>query len=1216
MRESLTALAGLLVLALLTALIGPGFVDWRTYRPQIEARLAAALGVETHVGGGIGVRLLPSPRLTLEDVRIGGDGEAASSVAVERLTVELALSALARGEFRFSDVQADGATLTAVIGEAGGLRLPQRGLTGLPANTALDRLSLRRAALLWREPGKETVTLSPVAAELSAVSLGGPWRIEGEIAGASLRITTGAIEPDGRVRAKASLTGEATQLSFDGAFVLPAAEDGVALALDGAFAMTPGGAVTLSGRVVGGARRLDLTGLSLDIAGGAAKLEGEGRYLPTGGIGSLSLRARRLDLDALALALAERPGFERTLSALPGPVDVSLDLDQVIWRGEDFSAFALRGRLDEGGLSGAAASLRFAGALFGMTGAADPTGVAGRLDVKAEDARRLALVLARAGLDPALADIVADLGKIDAEAVGAWDGGRIGLERLLLIGSSGVRLEGSGDLTAGRLVAKVALAGLDLNRLPPGETLAGVIGGRDLALDLALTQARYRDASPGAARLDLRREGTAWRLSRLAVDGFGGISVTGSGALLTEGGEIGGRVRAPRVETLVALAGPLLPDALRQGLARAGDALSRLDAGFRLTRTADAQTTLLMEGGAQAGQFALDGRLDRDGAWSQASLRFDVGDRRQVFAALGLPSPQIGGAGRFSLERLSGGGLRGSLVGPGLSLALDGVQIGDARLTVQAERSGQIMPEGLARLLPDDLLDASGRLGVTATAIALDDLVVNIGGASVRGALALAREGGAVSGRLTLPGIDLSRILGGAIGAGMDASGATWSSARFGPVAQIGDVRLAIDAGSLTVAEGVRLSDARFTLAAGGDGVSIENLTGRHGGGTVTGRLTMRREGGLAQLSGRLGFAGLDLGGLTKGALAGTLTGEFDAGGSGESPARLIAGLSGSGSLRLGGASLARFDPGAYSRVIADTGEDASESEASRLQGRLGDALDRAAWRLGDVAAPFTLAGGLARLQPFAFDRDGLRAEASGLIDLRALSADLRLALRPLGPLPKGWPGDAPRIVVSWRGPLAQIRREADVGALSNAVAARALAREIERVEAFEADARERAAHARRLRAEREMRENQRQLAAFLKAEEERRIAEEKRAEEARKVEEARLLAEEKRAEEARRVEEARRLAEERRAEIARRAAEARQDLEDRRRAEAEETARAAAARAASQQPRAGPLVLPGAPRSIFDTPAETPAGVAPPPAPPIEFLNAPQPLSRGLQPN
>ena len=83
---------------------------------------------------------------------------------------------------------------------------------------------------------------------------------------------------------------------------------------------------------------------------------------------------------------------------------------------------------------------------------------------------------------------------------------------------------------------------------------------------------------------------------------------------------------------------------------------------------------------------------------------------------------------------------------------------------------------------------------------------------------------------------------------------------------------------------------------------------------------------------------------------------------------------------------------------------------------------------------------------------------------------------------------------------MSNLRRESDVSALSNTVAARALAREIERVEAFEADARERALHARRLRAERETRENERKLAEFLKAQEEARLAEEKRQEEVRRL--------------------------------------------------------------------------------------------------------------------
>lgn len=221
MRESLTVLAGLLVLALLAALIGPGFVDWRAYRPQIEARLSEALGVETRVGGAIGLRLLPSPRIALEDVRIGpGDGTA-SSASAENATVELALAALARGEFRFSEARLDGAAISLSLDEAGIIRLPERSGTGIPAGASLDRLTISRSTLIWREAGKPAVTLSPIAAEMSAVSFAGPWRFEGEVAGASLRVTTGEMEADGRLRTKAFLTGEDLQLGFDGALLFP-----------------------------------------------------------------------------------------------------------------------------------------------------------------------------------------------------------------------------------------------------------------------------------------------------------------------------------------------------------------------------------------------------------------------------------------------------------------------------------------------------------------------------------------------------------------------------------------------------------------------------------------------------------------------------------------------------------------------------------------------------------------------------------------------------------------------------------------------------------------------------------------------------------------------------------------------------------------------------------------------------------------------------------
>lgn len=1245
MREALTLLAGLLVAALLAALLGPGFVDWREYRPHFERRISAALGVETRVAGEIGLRLLPSPRLVLGQVRLGSSGNAASAATIETLTAELALAPLARGEFRLVEAEADGLTLNLVADETGAIALPAREGTGLPSETAIDRLAIRRSAVIWREPGKAAQTLAPISVDVSAVALHGPWRVEGEIAGSSLRFATGAIEADGRLRTKASVTGEQTQFGFDGSLILAGAEQSVRPGLDGGFTIAPGGAVSLAGRVSGDSRRLDFSSLAIEIAGGAARLEGEGSFNPADSKGSLQLKARRLDADVLTEALAQRPGYQRALQALPGPVELSLDLDQIVWRGEDFSGFALRGKLDGDGLDAGSATVRIANAVLEARGALDGQGFRGTVEAKAPDARRAALALTRLGVEAGLADSFAALRSVDGTAALDWSDERLAITRMSARAGSGPRLEGSGAITPGRLDAKLTVNGLDLSTLPAGDSLNALAGRRDLSLDLTLNGLRYLSTPPGSARLALTRQGSDWRLTRLAVDGFGGVKVEGEGALLPGGGEIAGRVRAPRFAALTALAGPLLPEGFRRVLPRIEDGLAGIDASFRLARAPNGETSVVADGSAQAGRLSLNGKLNATGQWSGGDVKLSLDDRRRAFAAFGLPRPARGGSGELSLG-FGPNGPVGSLAGPGLMLVLEGAG-GGARLSLQADGPDQVLPDGLARLVPDGVLDASGRVSFGDEA-RLDDLVVNAGGKAARGTLSFSAERG-IGGRLDLPYIALQPALAAVIGQAQPVAGSQWSPSRFQGATGLGEVRLALSAERFDLTDRIALAKARLDLAAGPDGLVLDNLRGSHAGGEVSGRLTARREGGLAQITGRLGLTGLDLASLTKGALTGKLSGSFEAGGSGESPARLIAALGGAGSISVAGAGMARFDPAAISKVIAATGDDASESETGRLQDRIGEALEKGSWPLGDVTIPFTQAAGVLRVSPVSIERAGLRADATGLVDWRAMTADLRLNLRPLGAAPKGWPEQLPQVGVAWRGPLDAPRRETDVGALSNVVAARALAREIERVEAFEADQRERAMHIRRLRAERELRENERKLAEFLKAEEERRIAEEKRAEEARKAEEARLAEEARRAEAARKAEEARLAEEARKAEIARRAEEARQAEEarraeiarrleeariaeearkaeiakrqeelrkaedERRKAEAEERARQAAIRAAIEG-RPGPMILQGAPPSYIpgDPPGYgRPRGEAPPLPPPLDIQPVPRPLSR-----
>ena len=379
------------------------------------------------------------------------------------MTVELALAALARGEFRFSDAEVDGATISLVARRC--RRNPDAARERARVSqreTRLDRLRIRRSALVWREPGKRPVTLSPIAAEVSAVSLAGPWRFEGEVAGASLRVTTGELEEGGRLRTKAFLTGEDLQLNFDGSLVLPIGAGSCRRRARWRLRVSRRAGPSRSRGGSGAAAASSISPGSRSISPAAPRgWRARASILPGRGTGSLALRARRLDADALMAALAERQGFERALQGLPGTVDVGLDLDQVIWRGEDFSGFALRGRLHDGGLSDASASVRVAGALAGASGSINADGASGRINLKAEDARRVALVLARAGLDPALADFVAGFGRIDADALGSWAGERATFQRLLVVGSSGLRLDASGEAGPDRLAAKATVSGLD-----------------------------------------------------------------------------------------------------------------------------------------------------------------------------------------------------------------------------------------------------------------------------------------------------------------------------------------------------------------------------------------------------------------------------------------------------------------------------------------------------------------------------------------------------------------------------------------------------------------------------------------------------------------------------------------------------------------------------------------------------------------------------------
>ena len=74
MQTTLLGLAIALILALLTALVGPYFVNWNDHRAFFEVEASRLTGLNVQVTGPIKVSVLPTPAVTLGDIAIGPAG--------------------------------------------------------------------------------------------------------------------------------------------------------------------------------------------------------------------------------------------------------------------------------------------------------------------------------------------------------------------------------------------------------------------------------------------------------------------------------------------------------------------------------------------------------------------------------------------------------------------------------------------------------------------------------------------------------------------------------------------------------------------------------------------------------------------------------------------------------------------------------------------------------------------------------------------------------------------------------------------------------------------------------------------------------------------------------------------------------------------------------------------------------------------------------------
>ncbi len=196
----LLALGGLVVVVLFAALLAPFFLDWSSFRVAFEDQASRILGKKVSVHGEVDARILPFPSVTLHDVRVGADADGQPLVQVAQFSMDMELAPFLSGEARIFDMRIDRPKARIRILKDGTLDWMRGGRASIPArNVVLEDVHITGGEVdLIDEQSGQSRQLRAVSADLSAASLLGPWRGEGNATlddqEARFSISTGAAD--------------------------------------------------------------------------------------------------------------------------------------------------------------------------------------------------------------------------------------------------------------------------------------------------------------------------------------------------------------------------------------------------------------------------------------------------------------------------------------------------------------------------------------------------------------------------------------------------------------------------------------------------------------------------------------------------------------------------------------------------------------------------------------------------------------------------------------------------------------------------------------------------------------------------------------------------------------------------------------------------------------------------------------------------------------
>jgi hypothetical protein len=1115
LRDILTVLAAILILILGAAVVAPPFVDWQAHRELIDQAISDAAGVSAKTEGRIRLRLLPSPRVVVDGLTLGrADGEG-PSLSASFVRAEMALTPLLSGKIRFAETRIGRAEIRIPIGAD--LHLPGSFVDPevLHREWALEDLVV--AQLLVTTVAPATGRTNQAYAEnvrIVSQSIAGPWRMEGTTVGVPFRVVTGALAADRTLSLKLSGGGDIHPRFDIDAKVELGTHAGAIPAVSGSARLLfgPPAQVAAAGipipvsiqagfRTAGATVELDPVAIEAGEGGASLRMTGSGAVRTGEPAVSLKLEGRRLDVDSFIMSAQGRDFAERwknwRLPATSTPVDLDLSLNSVGLAQDEISNVRFRGVVRRGRAEIERLEMTAPGqtqiTASGDVGLTSEGGGSGRIGLVSRASDRFARYLERLDLggphltplDGRPLEAAADVAL--AHPVASFRNMRLRIGDATMTGALRYTAAEGGDRA--RVDAQVGIQGLDLNDLPQLHGLAGVTETADLGLIVEARDVRQGNR-PEVGRIAARvlSDGPSLVVETLEISNLAGANAQVRGRIEPDGsGRIAGKVVAKRAAPLLDLLGSvwiggsskLVPYFLREGDLNL-DLVAERAAAPRSQDGLGLKTSL--RGTAAGGLFeaevlALDSRTEtmslrlateNTGVWVN---RPDAPALRRP-SSLELAGVRIG-SGQFNVTAKGEvGGVKVTTTRPfGLSANDEVVDSGEADLSTSDVTPFLVLLGDGAGVEPPVPMQLKVTLGRERDR-SLFDVSGRVAGSAVQARLS-ARSRSDLDGSVTLERLAAPWLAAAfALNAPPDPNAtAAWSGARFGQTRRLLDGgRAAFKVAHLDLGRGLVAEDAGFTFEITPEGIMLRDLTAGLAGGRLTGTMAIARQGSQASFVGDGTIRDASIPALTGWpTIDGRLSATLRFGSSGETLVSVVSNLAGAGDVRLTNLALPNADPEALARAVPRLLREDDPLGGGRPQAIVTEELGRGPFRAPTVAASATMVGGTLRIGPIAADAGAAVWQGTAAVDLKTMAVDARGTLTARN-RPTSWSAGQPYIQLAWRGSPRDLRREVDVGPLVNGLAAVVLQRELERVEAFEADANERLRSNQRLGMDRDRR--------------------------------------------------------------------------------------------------------------------------------------------------